>query len=111
MLISAVAWDAVAEQRAIAEVAATVRAPVLPMMRIGSDSFGTWAQGPFGPLDLALDLLSGTPVEQVSAVFRVKSSPGAFVSGELLHGAVFIESSMCPMGCWEFPVAFAVEVP
>jgi hypothetical protein len=111
MLVSAVEWDDIAEQRAIAELAATIRAPVLPMMRIGNDSAGYWVQGAFGPLDLALDLLSGTPVSRISLVVRVKSSPGAFVSGEWLHGALFVETSACPMGCWEIPVAFAVEVP
>jgi len=48
----------------------------------------------------------------VSAVFRVKANqPGAFPVGATLHGAVYVESDICPMGCWELPLEFAVEIP
>jgi len=115
ILISAAPVSQPAERLAVARLATALRAPVITLgVRQGTDGFAqqTWTSSSFAALDLAGDLVDGVPLPTVSATFRVRiDAPGTFVSGSLLEGALFLETDICPMGCWEFPLEFAVEVP
>ncbi len=105
------------ERWALAELSAALRAPAI-FLGVSQDSASgfiskqTWASGLYGALDLAAALIEGLPLPTLSAVFRVKANqPGAFPVGATLHGVVYLESEICPMGCWELPLEFAVEIP
>ena len=97
------------ERRNLAELAAALRAPI-----IYSGYPKDWREtgdGLYLALDLAADLLAGSALPSVEAVFRMKSDqPGGFQSGPTLHGTLWIESDLCPMGCAELPLEFAVDI-
>ncbi len=97
------------ERRNLAELAAALRAPI-----IYSGYPRDWREtgdGLYLALDLAADLLAGSALPSVAAVFRLKSDqPGGFQSGPALHGTLWIESDLCPMGCAELPLEFAVDI-
>jgi hypothetical protein len=104
------------EHLALADLAAALRAPAISLgvsMQTGSGFYSqTWTAGLYAALDLAADLVNGSPLPSLSAAFRVKANqPNAFPAGATLRGAIFIESDICPMGCWEIPLEFAVEIP
>lgn len=100
------------ERLALAELSAALRAPAISLGVTYDSSAHTWASGSFAALDLAADLIDGVPLPTLSAVFRVKADhPDAFPPGTTLHGAIYVESIICPMGCWEIPLEFAVEIP
>ena len=72
----------------------------------------TWASGSYAALDLAADLTEGLRLPTLSAVFRVRAdATGAFPSGAILRGVVYVQTEFCPVDCWEIPLAFAVEIP
>jgi len=97
------------ERKTLAELAAALRAPI-----IYSGYPKDWREkgdGLYSALDLAADLLAGSALPSVEAVFRMKSDqPGGFQSGPTLHGTLWIESDLCPMGCAELPLEFAVDI-
>ncbi len=97
------------ERKNLAELAAALRAPI-----IYSGYPKDWREkgdGLYAALDLAADLLAGSALPSVEAVFRMKSDqPGGFQSGPTLHGTLWIESDLCPMGCAELPLEFAVDI-
>ena len=97
------------ERRNLAELAAALRAPI-----IYSGYPKDWREkgdGLYSALDLAAELLAGSALPSVEAVFRMKSDqPGGFQSGPTLHGTLWIESDLCPMGCAELPLEFAVDI-
>jgi hypothetical protein len=97
------------ERTNLAELAAALRAPI-----IYSGYPRDWREtgdGLYSALDLAADLLAGSALPSVEAVFRMKSDqPGGFQSGAALHGTLWIESDLCPMGCAELPMEFAVDI-
>jgi hypothetical protein len=104
------------DRLALAELAAALRAPAIFLgvkMASGSGFLAqTWGGGSYAALDLAADLIDGVPLPTLSAVFRVHANqPGAFAAGATLHGVLYLESDICPMGCWELPLEFAVEIP
>ena len=96
------------ERRNLAELAAALRAPI-----IYSGYPKDWREtgdGLYSALDLAADLLAGSALPSVEAIFRMKSDqPGGFQSGPALHGTLWIESDLCPMGCAELPLECAVD--
>jgi hypothetical protein len=100
------------DRRAIAKLAAALRAP---SVSLGLSDYRTdstqWVTGSYGALDLAFDLLDGRRLPTLSATFRVAGAPGIFAEGTILEGAVFLEGDICPMGCAMFPLEFAVEIP
>jgi hypothetical protein len=105
-----------AERLALADLAAALRAPAVSLGVSRRPLSGyytqTWASGMYAAMDLAADLLDESPLPSLSASFRVKANqPDAFPAGATLHGAIFIETDICPMGCWEIPLEFAVEIP
>jgi hypothetical protein len=72
----------------------------------------TWASGSYAALDLAAELTAGVRLPTLSAEFRVRAdAAGAFPSGAILRGVLHVETEICPVGCWEVPLAFAVEIP
>jgi hypothetical protein len=92
---------------ALAELSATLRAPVISL-----GVYQSWDSGIFAALDLAADLIEGAPVPSLSATFVVSASePGAFASGTSLHGVLYVESSECWIYCSEVPLEFVVEIP
>ena len=97
------------QRKNLAELAAALRAPI-----IYSGYPKDWREtgdGLYLALDLAADLLAGSALPSVEAVFRMKSDqPGGFQSGPTLHGTLWIESDLCPMGCAELPLEFAVDI-
>ncbi len=115
ILIDAAPTAALAEHRAIADLAAALRSTTISL-GVSSDDLQfftqTWASGSHAALDLAADLTAGVGLPTLSAVFRVRSdAAGAFPSGATLRGVLHLETEICPMGCWEVPLAFAVEIP
>jgi hypothetical protein len=101
---------------ALAELAAALSAPAISLGQpYDSEMFGgehSWRAGLFAALDLAADLIDGLPIPTLSAEFRVETvEPGGFLPGTVLYGVVYVESEICPMGCWEIPLEFAVEIP
>jgi len=104
-----------AGHREIAELAAALRAPTISLGVVMDERqhfAQTWASGSFAALDLAADLTKGSHLPTLSAAFRVRAgAAGAFPSGATLRGVLYVESEICPMGCWEIPLAFAVEIP
>ena len=115
ILIDAAPTMPLAEHRAIAELAAALRAPTISL-GVSMDelqySAQRWASGSYAALDLAADLTEASPLPTLSAVFRVRANTaGAFQSGAKLRGVIYVESEICPMGCWEMPLPFVVEIP
>ena len=107
VLIAAAPVDQSGERWALAELAAALRAPTISL---GASQ--TWGAGAFAAWDLAGDLLDGLPLRTLSAEFRVKTNqPDGFRPRTTLHGIVYVESNICPMGCWEMPLEFAAEIP
>ena len=104
------------ERMALAELSSALRAPTV-YLGVTQDSRSgfyaqTWASGLYAALDLAADLTDESLLPTLSAVFRVQANqPDAFAAGTTLRGALYIESDICPMGCWEMPLEFAVEIP
>lgn len=99
-----------AQRKSLAEMAAALHAPIIyaGYPRNWKDQ----TDGLYSAMDLAADLLAGSALPTVEAVFRMKSDqPGAFQSGSLVSGTLYVESDQCPMGCWELPLQFAAEVP
>ena len=97
------------ERRNLAELAGALRAPI-----IYAGYPKDWrapADGLYWAMDLAADLLAGSALPSLHAVFRVKSDqPGGFQSSPALQGTLWVESNQCPMGCWELPLQFAVDI-
>jgi len=97
------------ERKNLAELASALRAPV-----IYAGYPKDWREngdGLYSALDLASDLLAGSALPSVAAVFRMKSDqPGGYQSGPTLRGTLWIESDVCPMGCGELPLEFAVDI-
>ncbi len=97
------------ERTHLAELAAALRAPII-YAGYPTD-WRTTGDGLYAALDLAADLLAGSALPTVEAVFRMKSDPpGGFQPGAALHGTLWIESDLCPMGCAELPLVFAVDI-
>jgi len=107
-IVIAAADAAQASERArLADLAAALRAPTVSL-----GDRQSWGSGVYAALDLAADLIDGSPLPTLSVVFSVSASqPGAFMAGATLYGVVYLESHTCPMGCWEVPVEFAATVP
>jgi hypothetical protein len=97
------------ERKNLAELASALRAPI-----IYAGYPKDWREngdGLYSALDLASDLLAGSALPSVEAVFRMKTDqPGGFQSGSALHRTLWIESDVCPMGCGELPLEFAVDI-
>lgn len=97
------------ERKNLAELASALRAPI-----IHAGYPRNWREnrdGLYSALDLASDILAGSALPSVEAVFRMKSGqPGGFQSGSALHGTLWVESDLCPMGCGELPLEFAVDI-
>lgn len=107
IVIAAAPGVQISERLALAELAAAMHAPAISL-----GIHQTWGSGVYAALDLAADLLAGLPLPTLSAVFRLKANgPEAFPAGATLYGAVYLESDICPMGCQEFPLEFAVQIP
>jgi hypothetical protein len=113
VLIAGAALAQRGERAALAELSAALRAPMISLgVRPPGFRGSTWEAGSYAALDLAADLIDGAPLPTLSAVFNVRAhEPGAFPAGATLRGALHIESDLCPMGCWEIPLEFAVEIP
>ncbi len=115
ILIDAAPTVPLAVHREIAELAAAMRAPTISLgATMDERQFfaQTWASGSLAALDLAADLTRGSHLPTLSAAFRVRANAaGAFSSGAILRGVLYVESEICPMGCWEIPLAFAIEIP
>lgn len=115
ILIDAAPTMPLAEHREIAGLAAALRAPTISLgAAMDERQFfaKTWASGSLAALDLAADLTKGSHLPTLSAAFRVRANAaGAFPSGAILRGVLYVESDICPMGCSEIPLAFAVEIP
>jgi hypothetical protein len=115
VVIAGALYEEQRERLALAELAAALRAPAvhLGVYQDSRDFYAqSWAAGSFAALDLAADLIDGVPLPGLSATFRVKAStPHAFPSGTTLYGVAYVESEICPMGCWEVPLEFAVQIP
>jgi hypothetical protein len=101
-----------AERENLAGLAAALHAPII---YAGFPRDTGWrADGLYEALDLASDLLSGSALPTLNAVYRMKSDqPGGFRAGSVLHDSVFMESGLCEWdwGCSILPLQFAVEVP
>ncbi|HEY7671865.1 MAG TPA: carboxypeptidase-like regulatory domain-containing protein [Gammaproteobacteria bacterium] len=115
VLIAAAPAIAYREHEALAELAAALRAPAVSL-GVTEDSAGfygqAWAAGSFAALDLAANLIDAVPLPTLSAVFRIRASTAnAFPAGATLYGVAYVESDICPMGCWEIPLVFAAEIP
>ena len=99
-----------ADRAALADLAAAIRAPT-----IHAGYPGDWqdqTDGLHAAMELASDLLDGSALQSLKATFRMRSDqPNGFASGAVLRGTLYVESSQCPMGCWELPLTFAVTVP
>jgi hypothetical protein len=102
-----------AERFAVADLAAALRAPSISLgLRPDSYSEQPWTAGAFAAWDLAADLIQGVPLPTLSASFRIKAkAPTLFTAGATLYGVIYVETDICPMGCWEIPLEFAVEIP
>jgi hypothetical protein len=115
ILIDAAPSMPLAEHHAIAELASALRAPTISLgvsMDERQYSAQTWASGSYAALDLAAELTAGVRLPTLSAEFRVRAdAAGAFPSGAILRGVLHVETEICPVGCWEVPLAFAVEIP
>lgn len=113
MLIAGAPGSRKAERFAVADLAAALRAPSISLgIHPDSKSEQPWTAGAFAAWDLAADLIQGVPLPTLSASFRIKAKPPAmFTAGTTLYGVIYVEADMCPMGCAEFPVEFAVEIP
>ena len=115
IVVAAAPPDLRVEQQALAELAAALRAPKISLgvTQNLSDHLGqTWTSGSYAALDLAADLIDGLPLPTLSAAFRVTGNgAGAFPAGATVRGVVYVESDICPMGCWEHALEFAVVVP
>ena len=97
------------ERKNLAELASALRAPIIYAGY--PRDYREDRDGLYSALDLAADLLAGSALPSVEAVFRMKSDqPSGFQSGPALHGTLWIESDVCPMGCWELPLEFAVDI-
>ena len=114
LIVGAPAWSV--DRLAVADLAAALRAPAISLgvSRITQD-FATrsWEAGSFAAFDLAADLIGGLPLPTLSATFRVKRHRQRHLRRALvmLYGVVYVESEICPMGCWEIPLEFAVQIP
>jgi hypothetical protein len=113
LIVGAPAWSV--DRLAVADLAAALRAPAISLgVSRNTQDFAarSWDAGSFAAFDLAADLIGGLPLPTLSATFRVKAgSPTTFAAGTTLYGVVYVESEICPMGCWEIPLEFAVEIP
>jgi hypothetical protein len=110
ILIAARLEEGSEERRSLAELAAALRAPIIYAGYPGN--FLDQTDGLYAALDLAADLLAGSDLPSVKAVFRINSDQqGGFQPGSMLHGAINVEVDVCPMGCWELPLEFAVRIP
>jgi hypothetical protein len=115
-IVIAATPDAQNERVALADLAAALHAPAIALgvsIKPASGFYAqTWTAGVYAALDLAADLLAGSPLPSLSASFRLTAhQPNAFPAGATLRGAIFMESDICPMGCWELPLEFSVEIP
>jgi hypothetical protein len=114
ILIDAVPYLPREDHRDIADLAAAIGATKI-VLGVSQDSQGffsqTWPSGTPAALDLAADLLDGKALPTLTATFRINANAGAFPSGALLRGILSVETAICPMGCWELPVSFAVRIP
>jgi len=100
------------DRAAIAELAAALHAPMVSLGAPGFYPGHEWASGSYAGMDLAGDLINRVPLPSLSAVFRVKANEsGAFPAGATLRGVLSLESNLCAMGCEEFTIDFAVEIP
>lgn len=114
ILVDGAPWLAHDEHRRIADLAAALRAATISF-GVTTDErdhyWQSWASGTDAALNLAADLVEDKPLPTLSASLRMKAHPGAFASGAFLRGILYVESDICPMGCWEIPVAFSVLIP
>jgi hypothetical protein len=100
------------ERTNLEELAASLRAQII-YAGFPADS---WARGDglYSALDLAADILAGSALPTVKAVFRMKSDqPVGFQPGSTLRGMIQVES-----GAWDWdqgsvmlPLQFAVDIP
>jgi hypothetical protein len=113
ILITAFAPYDIADSLAVAELADTLGAPTISTGLIDPRHDDTAPEhGLFAAVDLAADLLAGADMPTLSATLRVRApAAGAFVAGSKLHGVLFLESDICPVGCQELSLPFAVRIP
>jgi hypothetical protein len=113
ILIAAFRPYDIADSMAVAELADTLGAPTISTGLIDPRHDDTTpGHGLFAAVDLAADLLAGADMPTLSATFRVRApAAGAFVAGSTLHGVLLLESDICPVGCQELSLPFAVRIP
>ena len=113
LLITAAIPDEIAGSTAVAELAEALGAPLISTGLIDPRYDDTTpGHGLFAALDLAADLIAGTDMPTLSTTLRVRAPvAGAFVAGSTLHGALFLESDICPVGCQELALPFVVRIP
>jgi hypothetical protein len=113
IIIAAAIPDEIAGNTTVAEMAEALGAPLISTGLIDFRHDDTTpGQGLYAALDLAADLLTGGDMPTVSATFRVRArAAGAFVAGAMLRGVLFLQSDICPVGCQELSLPFAVRIP
>jgi hypothetical protein len=115
ILVAGALNEGATERATLAELAAALHAPLIhagfPRNYTNWDA-GSPFDGLYAALGLASELLAGDALPMVTATFSLRAeAPFTFISGTLLRGTLYMESDQCPMGCWELPLDFAVEVP
>lgn len=114
VLIDASAAQSATDHRSVADLAAALRAPMISFgVARNSRDFYTqsWASGSTAALELAGDLVAGNSLPTLTLTLRVTDRAGAFPQGKTLRGVLYLFSDICPMGCWELPIAFTAFVP
>jgi hypothetical protein len=105
--------DTFPKRKAVAELAAALHAPIVATDSIFYDvPSPIRADATYAAFDLVADLIEGAPLPSLSATFRVRApSPGAFPSGSMLRGVLYVQDQSCPFECAEVAIAFAARIP
>ena len=115
ILVAALPHAAIEQRQALAELAATLRAPLISLGTVlGEPDYApnASATGSYAALDLAADLVDGVRLPTLSATVRIKApAPDAFLAGSILYGVVYVQNEICPWECLDVPLEFAVTVP
>ncbi len=110
VLVSSRLAEESAERQNLADLAAALRAPIIYAGY--PKEWSVRLDGLFSALDLAADLVAGSALPTMDAVFRMKSDqPGGFQTGSTVHDTIFVESEQCSVGCGELPFPFAAGIP
>jgi hypothetical protein len=97
----------------LAELAAAISAPLI-VAGAPENWVDEWTHrdGLHPAMSLAAEIVSGTPLPTLDVVFRLRRpASDPFVAGSLLRGTLHVESEICPVGCAELPLPFAVRIP